>query len=247
MVIKPSWPQVNGVVAGCTLRTNGFSEAPFTSLNMGDHVGDNPTAVSKNRALLAQATNFPLSQFQWLDQQHGSHVVLAGQAAKPVADAVISRTPGNVCTILTADCLPILISNQQGTEVAAIHAGWRSLAAGIIGNTIAAMQSAPEALNVWLGPCISQLHFEVGQDVKQAFCDTDQKAQAAFISQGEGKYLACLHTLATLQLDALGVLPQAISRYLGCTYGEQDKFYSYRRDGQTGRMVSFIAIENTAL
>lgn len=244
MFIKPDWPQSNGIVAISTTRAGGVSQAPFTSLNLGDHVGDKSEAVTKNRELLAEAINLKPQNIQWLQQCHGSQVVLAGGAKTPKADAVISRTKGLACAILTADCLPILMSNSQGTEVAAIHGGWRPLAMGIIANTLAAMHSKPSEINAWLGPCISQSHYEVGEEVKKAFCQEMPEASSAFKHHAGGKYLACLHTLANKQLQSLGVSQQAISAYSGCSYGEPDKFYSYRRDGQTGRMASVIAIAN---
>ena len=240
-LIIPDWPAPANVRAIQTTRQGGVSVSPYDSLNLARHVGDAALAVEQNRMRLASL--FP-SEPVWLEQVHGIAVADADSAACiPQADACIARR--GVCVVMTADCLPILLCDKAGTVVGVAHAGWRGLAAGVIKATVAAMNVAPENLMAWLGPAISQPAFEVGADVYAAFVDADSAAAAAFTPshlKGEGgKYQADIYALAKRQLNALGI--KEIYGGDRCTYRESELFFSYRRDGTTGRMGSFIWLE----
>jgi polyphenol oxidase len=223
-------------------------QSTFEAFNLGDHVGDCQDTVAGNRKQLL--VYLPkASKIQWLEQVHGNNVVLvkAHDKTSLVADAAITRNRHIALAIMTADCLPILLTNKAGNEIAAIHAGWRPLAANIIERTLANMHSSAEQLYVWLGPCIGPTAFEVGQEVKQMFCDISPQFEIAFspVKGNEDtsktlKYFADLQMIATLQLNALGV--KNISKIEQCTYHHNDLYYSYRRDGKTGRMASIICI-----
>ncbi|SEK29669.1 conserved hypothetical protein [Colwellia chukchiensis] len=224
----------------------------FASFNLGDHVGDNPDAVAANRVLLHKL--LPAStKIQWLEQVHGNHVIeVDAQHNKAlVADASVTRKQGIALAVLTADCLPILLTNRDGTEVAAIHAGWRPLAGNIIQHTVAKMQSKAEHIYAWLGPCIGPQAFEVGEEVKQAFSRLAQQLTVAFtprleacVAANEKKYGADLQQIAKLQLMALGI--HNVVNMPKCTFQHATQYYSYRRDGQTGRMASIICIKANA-
>lgn len=236
-LIIPDWPAPASVRAFQTTRNSGVSLAPYDSLNLGDHVGDDPLAVMRNRMLLSGLLP---SEPVWLEQVHGIAVADADRAScKPVADACVARR--GVCVVMTADCLPVLLCDRQGVVVAAAHAGWKGLAAGVIEATVKAMQVPPQHLMAWLGPAISQPAFEVGDEVRAAFVDSDPKAAGAFIPGLPGKHLADIYALARLRLNAIGIT----EIYGGdrCTYRESEQFFSYRRDGVTGRMGSFIWLE----
>lgn len=237
-LILPDWPAPANVRALQTTRLGGVSTAPYASLNLGSHVGDAPLAVARNRQLLN--TLLP-SEPVWLEQVHGTVVVDADRAGcRNVADASIARC--GVCVVMTADCLPVLLCDKAGTVVGAAHAGWKGLAAGVIEATVSAMGVAPADLLVWLGPAISQQAFEVGAEVREQFIKTTPQAAFAFISGQSGKYLADIYALARLRLNALG-----ISEIYGgerCTYGESEQFFSYRRNGVTGRQGTFIWLEH---
>lgn len=240
--ITPEWPAPANVRALQTTRKGGASVSPYASLNLGSHVADNPLAVSRNRMLLA-----PLlpSEPVWLNQVHGTTVADAGHAGcLPEADASVSKHPGAVCVVMTADCLPILLCDESGSVVGATHAGWRGLCDGVIEATVSAMKVPAPTLMAWLGPAIGPGQFEVGDEVRTAFVKSNVQAAAAFVPStsgvpgAEGKWLADLYQLARLRLNALG-----ISRIYGgglCTYSDAEHFYSYRRDGVTGRMGTFI-------
>ncbi|MCK5880561.1 MAG: peptidoglycan editing factor PgeF [Sinobacterium sp.] len=237
----------SAVLAGVTDRLGGSSVGEFSSFNLALHVEDNAEHVALNRQYFAQHIHAAIEDFQWLNQVHGSHVFVADKTTTgfiPKADAVISRTPGVVCSVLTADCLPVLISNKAGTEVAAIHAGWRSLAAGIIEKTIDAMESSIDDLVVWFGPAIGPNQFEVGNDVKEAFAEhsSGKESLKAFtaIAEKEWKYLVDIYQLAEVRLANIGVASTHKPDY--CTV-EQSQWFSYRRDNKTGRMASFIMIK----
>jgi YfiH family protein len=235
--IVPDWPAPANIKALQTTRHGGISVAPYDSLNLGMHVGDVPLAVNRNRQSLA-----PLmpSEPVWLEQVHGT-VVTNADAANCVerADASVAHQRGSVCVVMTADCLPVLLCDEDGTVVGAAHAGWKGLAAGVIESTVQAMDVAPHKLMAWLGPAISQAHFEVGGEVRDAFISHLPQAAEAFIAHGsESKYMADIYLLARQRLHALGV-----TRVFGggrCTYAEADTFFSYRRDNVTGRMGTFI-------
>lgn len=236
--IVPEWPAPAAVRALQTTRHGGCSVAPFAGCNLGDHVGDDPVAVARNRQHLRQ--RFPAEPL-WLQQVHGTDVASFGAAPLPVADAAVGRGSGQVCVVMTADCLPLLLCDQGGTVVAAAHAGWRGLANGVIEATVRAMERPAGDLLAWLGPAIGPTAFEVGDAVHTAFVAADPAAARAFVAKTDGKWLADLYTLARQRLARLGV-----NRVFGgqwCTWSDPDLFYSYRRDGQTGRMGSFIWIE----
>ncbi|MDP1526223.1 MAG: peptidoglycan editing factor PgeF [Rhodocyclaceae bacterium] len=234
--IIPDWPAPSNVQAIQTTRSGGVSIAPYASLNLGDHVGDAPAAVAENRRLLR--THLP-DEPVWLKQVHGTHCLDAATAvAGTEADAAFTRQPGVVCAVLTADCLPVLLCDDAGTVVAAAHAGWRGLAAGVIETTVAAMNLPGAQLMAWLGPAIGAENFEVGGEVREAFVTHNRAAAAAFAARPHGKWRCDLYALARFRLEAMG-----ISRITGadfCTAGDADRFFSYRRDGTTGRMASLI-------
>lgn len=235
-LIVPDWPAPENVRTLQTTRHGGFSLAPYDSLNLGDHVGDAPLFVARNRQLLN--TLLP-SEPVWLEQVHGTVVANADMAScLPRADACIARQRSAVCVVMTADCLPVLLCDKQGSVVGAAHAGWKGLAAGVIEATIRAMNVEPKKLMVWLGPAISQLVFEVGDEVRAIFVEADPQAAAAFLADQQGKWMADIYALARLRLNAAGVTQIYGGDY--CTYCEREKFFSYRRDGVTGRMGTFI-------
>lgn len=237
--IIPDWPAPANVRALQTTRSGGVSAAPYDSLNLGDHVGDAPLAVAHNRQLLASLLP---SEPVWLNQVHGTVVVDASHAScLPQADACVSSHPGAVCVVMTADCLPVLLCDERGSVVGAAHAGWRGLCDGVIENTVRAMDVPPATLMAWLGPAIGPQAFEVGEEVHAAFVANQPEAVAAFVPGANGKWFADLYHLARLRLHALGV-----TRIYGgglCTYTDRERFFSYRRDGVTGRMGTFIWLD----
>ena len=237
--IIPDWPAPKQVRTLQTTRLGGVSSTPYDSLNLGDHVGDAPLAVAHNRMLLN--TLLP-SEPVWLEQAHGTLVANADHAScLPQADACIARHRAAVCVVMTADCLPVLLCDKQGSVVGAAHAGWKGLAAGVIEATVQAMDVAPQNLMAWLGPAISQDAFEVGDEVRAAFIAAQPQALEAFIPGQNGKWFADIYTLARLRLNALGITQIYGGGY--CTYRERERFFSYRRDGATGRMGTFIWLD----
>lgn len=233
----------------------GVSAAPYASLNLGAHVGDSAAAVAENRRRLRAAAGLP-AEPAWLAQVHGTRVIdldaegdFDATAPRPwgPADAAFTRRRGRVCAILTADCLPLLLAAESGDLVAAVHAGWRGLAGGVIEATVRALQiapalrAAPETLMAWLGPAIGPQHFEVGVEVREALLKDDLGAEGAFAPNARGRFFADLYMLAHRRLSALGV-----GRIYGggqCTYAEGDRYFSHRRDGVTGRQASMIWLE----
>lgn len=237
--IVPDWPAPAGVKALVTTRHGGISAVPWASFNLGDHVGDQPSAVSENRRRLRQALP---DNPRWLTQVHSAVCVDAAELAMPVsADASFSRKKNVVCAILTADCLPVLLCDEFATVVAIAHAGWRGLAAGVLESTIHAMQVEPDRLMAWLGPAIGPSAFEVGDDVRDAFVTRGAQSAHAFSHRPNGKWLADIYALAGLRLNAAGI--QRITSTNWCTATQADLFFSYRRDGITGRMASCIWLE----
>ena len=234
--IIPDWPAPKNVQTLQTTRNGGVSASPYNSLNLGDHVGDAPLAVERNRMLLQSLLP---SEPVWLKQVHGTVVVDAGHAACwPQADACITSHPGAVCVVMTADCLPVLLCDEQGSVVGAAHAGWRGLCDGVVEQTVRAMNVPPPSLMVWLGPAIGPQAFEVGEEVRAAFVAQQAQAATAFVAGVSGKWLADIYQLARLRLLALGV-----TRIYGgdlCTHTDHKRFFSYRRDGVTGRMGTLI-------
>ncbi|MEQ1525384.1 MAG: peptidoglycan editing factor PgeF [Gallionella sp.] len=238
-LIIPDWPAPPNMRALQTTRSGGVSRAPYDSLNLGSHVGDAPLDVARNRMLLN--TLMP-SEPVWLEQVHGILVANAGNAScLPQADACIATRRASVCVVMTADCLPVLLCDQQGTVVGAVHAGWKGLAAGVIEATVQTMSVPAQNLMAWLGPAISQPAFEVGAEVREVFIAADPKAESAFVAGQGGKWLADIYALARIRLNALGITQIYGSDY--CTYKDTQRFFSYRRDGVTGRMGTFIWLE----
>nr|WP_275974581.1 peptidoglycan editing factor PgeF [Shewanella algicola] len=230
-----------------TDRHGGCSLAPFDSLNLGLHVGDNPQHVLANRAALRQRLSLPAEPL-WLEQVHGvdvvnmAHLKLSDSTSlSPIkADASYSNKAGDVCAVMTADCLPVLLCNQQGTEVAAVHAGWRGLCAGVIEQAVELFDSATTELMAYLGPAIGPQAFEVGAEVHDAFMQKHPQAAQYFIPH-HNKYLADLPGLASLRLAKMGV-SQVFNANV-CTFTDPD-YFSYRRDQQTGRMASLIWLKS---
>lgn len=235
--LTPGWQAPPNVRAVCTTRRGGFSEGPHASLNLGSHVQDDAEAVQRNRAHLRQALALP-EEPCWLNQTHGTGVVEAIPSERPPeADAAFSRTPGQVCAILTADCLPILLCNRTGTTVLAIHAGWRGLLDGIIPHCLQTLAEDPAAWMAWIGPGISQAAYTVGPDLAARFIAREPRWSRHFITTTQGT-CADLPGIAAEQLMAAGIYN--ITRYAGCTAAEHERFFSYRRDGLTGRFASLI-------
>ncbi len=241
--IVPDWPAPPGVHALVTTRAGGVSAGAYASLNLATHVGDEAAAVAENRRRLIADMGARLpAEPCWLTQVHGAHVANAVAVSPGAeADAAVANAPGIVCAVLTADCLPLLLCDADGTTVAAAHAGWRGLAGGVIEATVRAMQVAPAGLRAYLGPAIGPQAFEVGTEVREVFVAHAPDAAAAFAPKANGKWLADLYLLATQRLNALGV-----THVCGggrCTFREATHFFSYRRDKATGRMASLIWME----
>ena len=238
---EADWPAPPGVHVLSTLRggpDSGVSEGPYAHFNLGDHVGDDLGKVAENRRRLRVEAKLP-AEPAWLSQVHGTAVAELDTASlKSPADAVIARRAGAVCAILTADCLPVVFAADTGESVAAAHAGWRGLAAGVLEATVRALGSPPERLLAWLGPAIGPEHFEVGVEVRDAFLRSDPAAGAAFRANTHGRFMADLGVLTRRRLEKLGV-----TRIYGggqCTYAEGERYFSYRRDGITGRQATLI-------
>jgi YfiH family protein len=236
--IAADWPAPVGIIAGTTLRSGGVSSEPFATLNLGALVGDDNDSVSENRQRFL-ATCGPLSNPLWLRQVHGTAVALEPEYGTiPEADASYSGSAGATCVVLTADCLPVLLTTTEGSEIGAAHAGWRGLLAGVLEATVNAFNTPPEHLLAWLGPAISQAAFEVGSEVRSAYLDDDPATGHFFAPNSRGRWQADLYGLARHRLGRIGVTRVTGGDY--CTYNEPQRFFSYRRDGQGGRMASFI-------
>ncbi len=236
--ITPNWPAPKNIRAYTTTRSGGVSQAPYDSFNLAAHGGDDLEAVQKNRALLKETLNLP-NEPAWLSQNHTTIAVeITANYQKQEADASFAREANQVCVVMTADCLPLLVCNQAGTEIAAIHAGWRGLADGVIEATIKKLNSDPKDLLVWLGPAMGPAHYQVGSDTRDAFLKHDPKAESGFYQQDATHWLLDMYHIARQRLHALGIT--AIYGGGHCTYTEQDKFFSYRRAAKTGRMATLI-------
>ncbi len=244
-LITPDWPAPANVRALVTTRNGGVSRSPYASLNLADHVEDDPQAVAENRRLLRQRVPQIPQDPLWLKQVHGVRCVEVETSESGVeADASWSCTPGRVCAVLTADCLPLLLCDEAGTVVSAVHAGWQGLAKGVIEAAVGTLPVVPGKLLAWMGPAIGPSAFEVGADVRDQFFLHDPAAAAAFISLPNGKWLGDLYLLARQRLAALGVM-----RVYGggeCTVTDAARFYSFRRDKVTGRMASLIWLAGPA-
>jgi len=240
--IKPDWPAPDCVKALSTCRLGGVSGGKYDAFNLGNHVGDDELLVSQNKSILLEQGSLPTSPV-WLEQVHGTSVIDIDKLYEPVipvADASISRKENNVCAVMTADCLPILLCKKDGSAVAAIHAGWRGLLAGIVESTVSRL-AEPQHILAWLGPAIGPGNFEVGGEVKTAFIEKNHIMQQAFQQVDDVHFHADLYALARITL-----LKSGVKRMYGgehCTYNQLDKFYSYRRDGVTGRMASLIWLD----
>ncbi len=246
-IIGPEWGS-GPVRAVCTLRSGGASRPPFDSFNLGSHVGDVPDAVSENRRRLRDVLGLREDPV-WLRQVHGTSVVeISGDVADagaavdaPAADAAVTRHANVACAILVADCIPVLFASHDGAVVGAAHAGWRGLAGGVLENTVSEMMrlgAAPPKLSAWLGPGIGPKHFEVGGEVRDVFLAGDAAASSAFVPTARGKWLCDLAALARRRLSHLGI--RDVSGGELCTYADRERFFSYRRDAQCGRMAALI-------
>lgn len=237
--IYPDWPVAERVGALVTTRRGGASAGRYASFNLAAHVGDDPAAVAANRRRLAEAGRLPATPL-WLRQVHGTRVAAAERAGvAPEADAAVAREPGRVLAVLTADCLPVLLAARDANVVAIAHAGWRGLAAGVVEAALGAMQVPAAGVAAWLGPAIGPRHYVVGADVAAAFADAPGHS-GALTSAGPGRWHCDLAALARARLAAAGVAD--IGGCGLCTYEEAGRFYSYRRDGETGRFASLLWI-----
>lgn len=236
--ISADWPAPGGIVAGCTTRAGGISKDVFGSLNLASHVGDVPANVAENRQRFVTQCKLPAEPL-WLTQVHGTNVVVDPEPGPPpTADAVLTRASNTVCVVMTADCLPVLLVSANGDELAAVHAGWRGLCGGVLESTLGAFRTPPAQILAWLGPAIGQKNFEVGDEVRQAFVSHAEAAEECFVRNDRGRWQADLYDLARKRLHAVGVR-QIFGGGL-CTYDDTERFFSYRRDGQCGRMASFV-------
>ena len=238
--IPADWPAAEQIIAGTTLRDGGASSGKFRSFNLADHVGDDPVAVADNRARLQELAGIhgePL----WLRQVHGCIALRNPEpGTQREADAAYSNRPGDTCVVLTADCLPVLFASRDAGEIAAAHAGWRGLCSGILEATASHFAAPAAEIIVWLGPAISRDAFEVGEEVRQAFVDADSQAVKCFQQNERGRWQADLYALARQRLAACGITAVYGGNY--CTFSNSSRFFSYRRDGECGRMASFISL-----
>tara|TARA_R100000306_G_scaffold62535_1_gene72598 strand:+ start:292276 stop:293097 length:822 start_codon:yes stop_codon:yes gene_type:complete len=251
--LTPQWPAPDSVCALVTSRQGGVSVGPYCGLNLGTHVDDDPAHVSANRDLLAEQLP-PGLRLGWMKQVHGTRVIDAAGIAEeiPEADAAWVSAPGAAALVMTADCLPVFFADQQGSVAAVAHAGWRGLLDGILENTVASLPVNPGNLLAWLGPAIAACHFEVGDEVRKAFLARAESAtQRSEISgsftrspQQADKWMMDIYQVARIRLGAVGV--KAVHGGGLCTVCDDDHFFSYRRDGVTGRMASVIYIKQSA-
>lgn len=239
--LTPNWPAPVNVRALTTTRGGGVSQGPYASLNLATHVGDDRDAVLRNRSLLRRAAKLPAEPI-WLEQVHGTTVWTGGPTSStPVADASVAKRPGEICTILTADCLPVLFCDIDGRCVGAAHAGWRGLAGGVLEATLKAMSVSPQRVIAWLGPAIEQAAFEVGDEVRDAFLARNDDHATAFERNARDRWQADIYRLAHVELASLGVA--AVYGGGWRCFADTDRFYSYRRAKTTGRMASMVWME----
>lgn len=238
--IPANWNAPTNIQAGCTTRQFGNSLAPYEQGNLALHVQDNENKVLQNRDYLKQHLNLPNEPF-WLEQTHSTKIINFGENGNNnQADASYTNITNQVLCILTADCLPILLCSKQGNEIAAVHAGWRGLADGIVANSVASFTNKPEEMIAWIGPAISQKHYEIGREVREKMLEITPKGESCFIESRPNHYFMDLSKLAEIQLTELGV-NQVFQSNL-CTFADEQRFYSYRRDSITGRIASLIWI-----
>jgi YfiH family protein len=266
-LITPDWPAPPGVRAAFTLRTGGISVAPYDSLNLGSRVGDSPEAVAENRRRVRKKLRLPAEPV-WLEQVHGTVVVELGASAAvrvnaagpsdvamdgtvvgclepgivPTGDAAVTWGAGLVCAIRVADCMPVLFAARDGSAVGAAHAGWRGLAGGVLEATVRQLGVPASQLIAWMGPAIGPAHFEVGDEVRAAFTATDEGATSAFVANARGRWQCDLYALARRRLTAIGV--SGIYGGGWCTFTDSERFFSFRRNSQCGRMAALIWIES---
>ncbi|WP_226067708.1 purine nucleoside phosphorylase YfiH [Dickeya zeae] len=238
MMLIPDWPAPARVRACSTTRLGGVSNAPYDSLNLGNHVGDSPLHFQDNRQRLLATAGLPVMP-HWLQQVHGTQVINLDLVSSDslTGDAAYTTRQDRVCAVMTADCLPVLFCSANGDEVAAAHAGWRGLQAGVLEETLRHFRSRPADILAWMGPAIGPQQFEVGGEVREAFLQVDPTADCAFVPRN-GKFLADIYQLARLRLAAAGVTQVFGGEY--CTVSDSGRFFSYRRDGMTGRMATLI-------
>ncbi|MGR9072985.1 MAG: peptidoglycan editing factor PgeF [Gammaproteobacteria bacterium] len=233
--IEAEWPLPPKVMAVTTLRCGGVSREAYASLNMAAHVGDDPACVSENRSLVQKWLELPAEPV-WLNQVHGGRIMDAAKPDTEGADGSYSREKGIVCAVMTADCLPVLLCGDGGECIAAVHGGWRGLLEGVIENAMAAMGGVQ--VTAWMGPAIGPKAFQVGDEVRESFLARSCEFAPAFSAQGNGKWLADIYRAGRIILASLGVREIYGGHF--CTFTEKDRFFSYRRDGVTGRMASLI-------
>ena len=240
--IAATWPAPDHIHAGTTTRRGGISKPPYATFNLADHVGDDQKNVSTNRELLRKQLNLPAEPC-WLQQIHGNRVITA-QTAEPTvpADGVLTDQANTVCAVLTADCLPLLLCDTQGTQIAAIHVGWKGFSNDIIANAVEMFSVKREHIMAWLGPCISANQYEIGYEVRDACLKICRVAEHAFTPGRNGHWFADLYRLVRCQLGHLGIENIHGGDY--CTYGDAHLFFSHRRDGVTGRMASLIWMDS---
>ncbi|MFO1418012.1 MAG: peptidoglycan editing factor PgeF [Methylotetracoccus sp.] len=232
--IEPDWPAPNGVRAASTLRAGGVSNGPYASFNLGGHVGDDAASVDQNRRRLRQLLELP-DEPRWLQQVHGTRAIDADDADR-TADASVSTRPGVVCAVMTADCLPILLCSGDGQRIGAVHAGWRGLAGGVVASAVDRLGT--RELMAWLGPAIGPSAFEVGDEVRHAFTEQRPALAPAFRTSGNKRWHADIYALARALLAEAGVTACFGGDH--CTVSDTGRFFSYRRDGVTGRMATLI-------
>ena len=237
LATKADWPVPAHVNAWVTERAGGVSKAAYSSLNLASHVGDDSLDVFENRRRLKYGLQLP-DEPCWLEQVHGKAIANFDEAWSGAADGAVSTRAGFVCAVLTADCLPVLLTDRKGRRVGVAHAGWRGLARGVLASVVAAMKTPARDLTVWLGPAIGAQAYEVGDDVRNALIESDPRFSAAFAANERGRWQADLYALARLHLKALGVT----EIYGGglCTFSAADRFFSHRREAPCGRMATLI-------
>ncbi|MEQ8955344.1 MAG: peptidoglycan editing factor PgeF [Gammaproteobacteria bacterium] len=243
-LIEPDWEAPANVVARVSTRVGGYSEGAKAGLNLALHVGDDAEQVQRNRRLFLQQLD-GADQLQWLNQVHGADVARIIHVEDGLsADAVVTETPGIACCVMTADCLPLFLCNKAGTEIAVVHCGWRGMAAGVVAQTIAAMHSPTHELMAWMGPAIGVCHFEVGEDVLHAFWGLSDEFLSCFVpAPRPGKYWADLYEICRLQLSSKGV--GQVSGGGFCTFWDEQRFFSHRRDADSGRIAAAIFLRES--
>lgn len=238
--IIPNWPTPNHIKAFTTTRLDGVSSSPYQSFNLAHHVGDALDNVMQNRERLKNKLKLP-SEPIWLNQTHSNHVInLDHENTDKAADGSYTTQKNKICAILTGDCLPILLCDKTGSEIAAVHGGWRGLLAGVIESALKNFKNSPQNIYAWFGPAIGPQAFEVGNDVRDPFVAIDKNAAQAFKPLQQSKWLADIYLLAKQRLEKCGVTEIYGGDY--CTYSDADKFFSHRRDKETGRMANLIWI-----